>query len=179
MRIIQASKRRGHAERFETGTQGRNTMTHLINKSADGTAKMTRILKSILVAGMLMATPAIAGLTLAQAQQTAPTGNKGFKTTKSQIVELGPEIAGMEGRKLRLRLLTIEPGGYIGMHSHKDRPAVVYFLQGTDTVTFGDGSVKTFKPGDVGSATMATTHWHSNNGKEPAVFVAVDILHKK
>ena len=111
--------------------------------------------------------------------QEAPKGNKGFKTTKTEMVELGAEIAGMEGRQLRLRLLTIEPGGYIGIHSHKDRPAVVYFLQGTDTVTFGDGSVKTFKPGDTGSASHDTTHWHRNDGKEPVVFVAVDILHKK
>ena len=85
----------------------------------------------------------------------------------------------MEGRELRLRLLTIEPGGYIGIHSHEDRPAVVYFLQGTDTVTFGDGTVKTFKPGDTGSADHATTHWHRNDGKEPVVFIAVDILHKR
>ena len=90
---------------------------------------------------------------LAYAQE-APKDNKGFKTAKSEVVELGPEIPGMEGRQLRLRLLTIEPGGHIGVHSHKDRPAVVYFLQGTDTVIFGDGSVKTFKPGDTGSA------WH-------------------
>jgi quercetin dioxygenase-like cupin family protein len=109
----------------------------------------------------------------------APKGNKDFKTTKTEVVDLGPEIAGMEGRQLRLRLLTIEPGGYIGNHSHKDRPAVVYFLQGTDTVTDGDGSVKTFKPGDSGSANHETTHWHRNDGKEPVVFIAVDILHKK
>lgn len=111
--------------------------------------------------------------------QGAPHGNKGFKTVKSEALDLGPEIAGMDGRQLRLRLLTIEPGGYIGIHSHKDRPAVVYFLQGVDTVTFGDGTVKTFKPGDMGSAGRNTTHWHRNDGKEPVVFVAVDILHKK
>jgi quercetin dioxygenase-like cupin family protein len=111
--------------------------------------------------------------------QEAPHGNKGFKTLKSQVIDLAPEIAGMEGRQLRLRLLTIEPGGYIGIHSHKDRPAVVYFLQGADTVSYSDGTVKTFKPGDTGSAIHSTTHWHRNDGKEPVVFVAVDILHKK
>jgi quercetin dioxygenase-like cupin family protein len=41
----------------------------------------------------------------------------------------------MQGRQLRMRILAIDPGGYIGIHSHKDRPAVVYFLKGTDTVT--------------------------------------------
>src|SRR5690606_16057763 len=62
--------------------------------------------------------------------QEGPKDNKGFNTLKSEIVDLGPEIAGMEGRQLRLRLLQIEPGGHIGIHSHQDRPAVVYFLKG-------------------------------------------------
>jgi len=119
-----------------------------------------------------------AGLIAANAQE-APKGNQGFTATKVQTIDLGPEIPGMEGRQLRFRLLTIEPGGHIGIHSHKDRPAVVYFLQGTDTVTLGDGTVKTLHPGDTGTATKDTTHWHRNDGKEPVVFVAVDILHKK
>jgi quercetin dioxygenase-like cupin family protein len=119
-----------------------------------------------------------AGLVGASAQQ-APTGNQGFTATKVQTVDLGPEIPGMEGRQLRFRLLTIEPGGHIGIHSHKDRPAVVYFLQGTSTVTMGDGTVKMLHAGDTGTATKDTTHWHRNDGKEPVVFVAVDILHKK
>ena len=60
----------------------------------------------------------------------APKDNKGFTASKTTVVDLGPEIEGMAGRQLRLRLLTIEPGGHIGIHSHKDRPAVVYFLTG-------------------------------------------------
>jgi quercetin dioxygenase-like cupin family protein len=135
--------------------------------------KSTRLAIAPLALALVLALPAF-GQT-----QEAPKGNKGFKTTKSQVVELAPEIVGMEGRQLRLRLLTIEPGGYIGIHSHKDRPAVVYFLQGADTVSYSDGTVKTFKAGDIGSANHATTHWHRNDGKEPVVFVAVDILHKK
>jgi quercetin dioxygenase-like cupin family protein len=117
------------------------------------------------------------GLRFANSQQAAPKDNKGFKATVQQVVDLGPEIKGMEGRQLRMRMLTIEPGGYIGIHSHKDRPAVVYFLQGTDTVTLEDGTVKVFRPGDTSSANKDTTHWHRNDGKEPVVLIAVDIFH--
>jgi len=56
----------------------------------------------------------------------APKDNKGYTASKTTVVELGPEFEGMAGRQLRLRLLTIEPGGYIGLHNHKDRPAVVF-----------------------------------------------------
>jgi len=119
------------------------------------------------------------GPLLANAQQDAPKDNKGFKTTKTEVVDLGPEIEGMTGRQLRLRVLEIAPGGHIGMHSHKDRPAVAYILQGTDIITFGDGTEKSLQPGESTSATQDTTHWHRNDGKEPVVLIAVDILHPK
>src|SRR6185437_14297800 len=70
----------------------------------------------------------------AASAEDAPKGNKGFTASKTTVVDLGAEIEGMAGRQLRMRVLTIEPGGYIGIHSHKDRPAVVYFMQGTDEV---------------------------------------------
>ena len=115
----------------------------------------------------------------ANAQQAVPTDNKGFTTGKSEIVDLGSEIDGMTGRHLRLRVLSIAPGGHIGIHSHKDRPAVVYFIKGTDTVTFKDGTSKTFHAGDTTKSTKDTTHWHQNNGTEDVVLIAADILHKK
>ena len=119
-----------------------------------------------------------AGLVGANAQQ-APTGNKGLKTSKMQTLDLGPEIEGMTNRQLRFRMLTIDPGGYIGIHGHKDRPAAVYFLQGADTVTSANGNVKIFKPGDATMEGKEATHWHRNDGNEPVVFVTVDILHKQ
>jgi quercetin dioxygenase-like cupin family protein len=122
---------------------------------------------------------ALGGTLPAHSQQAAPKQSKGFKTAKSQIVELGPEIEGLQGRQLRLRLLTIEPGGPIAIHDHKNRPAVVYFLQGVDTVIFGDGTEKQFKAGDTSSATKDTTHWHRNDGKEQVQLIAVDIFQPK
>jgi quercetin dioxygenase-like cupin family protein len=119
------------------------------------------------------------GQQVANSQQAAPKDNKGFKATVKQVVDLKPEIEGMTGRQLRMRLLTIEPGGYIGIHSHKDRPAVVYFVQGTDTITLEDGTVRVFRPGDTSSANKDTTHWHRNDGKEPVVLIAVDVFHNE
>jgi quercetin dioxygenase-like cupin family protein len=118
------------------------------------------------------------GVRIVNAEQSPPKESKGFHTTKTQVVDLGPEIQGMAGRELRLRVLTIEPGGYIGIHSHKDRPAVVYFLQGTDTVISADGTEKQFHAGDTSYATKDTTHWHRNGGKDTVVLIAVDVFHK-
>ena len=108
--------------------------------------------------------------------EDAPKDNKGFTASKTTVVDLGPEIEGTTGRQLRMRVLTIEPGGHIGLHSHKDRPAVVYFMQGTDTVMSADGSLKTFHPGDTSVATKDTAHWHRNDGKDNVVLIAVDVF---
>ena len=123
-----------------------------------------------LVIGMTAATCLVANA------EDAPKGNKGFTASKTTVVDLGPEIDGLAGRQLRMRLLTIEPGGHIGLHSHKDRPAVVYFLQGTDTVLQADGTSKTFHAGDTSSATKNTSHWHRNDGKDNVMLIAVDIF---
>jgi quercetin dioxygenase-like cupin family protein len=84
----------------------------------------------------------------------------------------------MAGWQLRLRTLKIEPGGHIALHDHKDRPAVVVFQQGTDTVTNGDGSSKTFKAGDTTAEGVKTVHWHKNTSSDDVLFVTADLVKK-
>ncbi len=60
--------------------------------------------------------------------------SRGVTAELLTTVDLGPEIEGMEGRRLRMRKVTIEPGGVFGpVHDHKGRPGTVYILQGTIT----------------------------------------------
>ena len=59
-------------------------------------------------------------------EQVAPE-TKGVTVKLLATVDLGPEIEGMAGRQLRMRIVTIEPGGVFGpLHDHKDRPGTVY-----------------------------------------------------
>jgi quercetin dioxygenase-like cupin family protein len=109
----------------------------------------------------------------------APKGNEGFSSSKPTVVDLGPEFPTTAGLELRLRVLTIKPGGHIGIHSHKDRPSVVYFVQGIDTVTRDDGTSQTFHPGDTTAETGATVHWHKNDGKDDVILVAADVIKKE
>jgi len=118
------------------------------------------------------------GVLPANAEEAAPKGNKLLKAVVLQAVDLGPEFEGMQGRQLRMRTLTIEPGGYIGLHSHKDRPAVAYVVSGTDKVTLEDGTSKVLHSGESTYANKDTTHWHLNDGDDPVVLVAVDVFHK-
>jgi quercetin dioxygenase-like cupin family protein len=91
-------------------------------------------------------------------------------------VDLGPEIEGMAGRQLRMRMVTIEPGGVYGpVHDHKDRPGVVYILQGTITDHRG-GIATDYGPGVGWPEDRNTTHWLENRGTSRAVEISVDIV---
>lgn len=91
-------------------------------------------------------------------------------------VDLGPEIEGMAGRRLRMRLVTFEPGGVFGpVHDHRDRPGIVYILQGTIT-DHRDGVATEFGPGLGWPEDRNTEHWLENRGPVPAVEISVDVV---
>ncbi|HMK11196.1 MAG TPA: hypothetical protein VK461_06425, partial [Acidimicrobiales bacterium] len=68
------------------------------------------------------------------ADEQSAQETRGVTVELLAALDLGAEIEGMDGRQLRMRLVTIEPGGVFGpLHDHKDRPGMVYVLQGTIT----------------------------------------------
>ncbi|QSX30591.1 cupin domain-containing protein [Shewanella cyperi] len=101
---------------------------------------------------------------------------KGVQVELLSSLDLGLEIPGMEGRELRMRLVTIAPGGVFGpVHSHIDRPGMVYILQGTIT-DHRNGIATDYGPGVGWPEDRNTTHWLENRGTIPAVEVSVDIV---
>jgi quercetin dioxygenase-like cupin family protein len=91
-------------------------------------------------------------------------------------VDLGPEIQGMEGRQLRMRRVTIDPGGVFGpVHDHKERPGTVYVLQGTIT-DHREGIATDYGPGAGWPEDRNTVHWLENRGTVPAVEISVDVV---
>ncbi len=113
---------------------------------------------------------------MSQSQRVPET--RGVTTELLGTVDLGPEIEGMAGRRLRMRLVTIEPGGVLGpVHDHKDRPGLVYVLQGTIT-DHRDGVATEYGPGLGWPEDRTTLHWLENAGAVPAVEVSVDIVHE-
>nr|WP_285575211.1 cupin domain-containing protein [Geothrix limicola] len=111
-------------------------------------------------------------------EQVAPE-TKGVTVKLLSTVDLGPEIKGMAGRKLRMRMVTIEPGGVFGpIHDHKDRPGTVYILQGTIT-DHRNGIATDYGPGVGWPEDRNTTHWLENRGTIPAVEISVDIVRQE
>jgi len=111
----------------------------------------------------------------AMSAEQAPE-TRGVSVELLTTVDLGPEIPGMEGRQLRMRMVTIEPGGVFGpVHDHKDRPGTVYVLQGT--ITDHRGGVTTdYGPGVGWPEDRHTLHWLENRGTVAAVEISVDVV---
>ncbi|MHC1740117.1 MAG: cupin domain-containing protein [Anaerolineaceae bacterium] len=111
-------------------------------------------------------------------KQVAPE-TKGVTVQLLKSVDLGPEIEGMAGRHFRMRMVTIEPGGVIGpIHDHKDRPGLVYILQGTIT-DHRDGVAKEYGPGVGWPEDKNTMHWLENRGTTTAIEISVDIFRQE
>jgi quercetin dioxygenase-like cupin family protein len=101
---------------------------------------------------------------------------KGISVKLLSTVDLGPEIEGMTGRQFRMRLITFEPGSVFGpIHDHKDRPGLVYILQGTIT-DHRNGVATEYGPGVGWPEDKNTIHWLENRGTTPAVEVSVDLV---
>ena len=101
---------------------------------------------------------------------------RGVTTEVLGTVDLGAEIEGMAGRQLRLRLVTMEPGAVFGpVHDHKDRPGIVYILQGTIT-DHRNGVATEYGPGLGWPEDRNTLHWLENRGAVAAVEISVDIV---
>ena len=108
-------------------------------------------------------------------EQAAPE-TRGIASEVLGTVDLGPEIEGMAGRQLRMRLVTFEPGAVYGpVHDHVDRPGIVYILQGTIT-DHRDGVATEYGPGVGWPEDRNTLHWLENRGAVPAVEISVDIV---
>ena len=103
----------------------------------------------------------------------------GVTTELLATVDLGLEIEGMAGRQLRMRMVTIEPGGVFGpMHDHQDRPGIVYILQGTIT-DHRDGVDTDYGPGVGWPEDRNTMHPLENTGTTLAVEISVDIVRQE
>jgi quercetin dioxygenase-like cupin family protein len=119
---------------------------------------------------------ALAGKENTMGEEQAAPETRGVTSELLGSVDLGPEIEGMAGRELRMRLVTFEAGAVFGpVHDHEDRPGIVYILQGTIT-DHRNGVATDYGPGVGWPEDRTTTHWLENRGTTPAVEISVDIV---
>jgi mannose-6-phosphate isomerase-like protein (cupin superfamily) len=95
------------------------------------------------------------GLGGAVGQQSPPTENKGLDAKVERVV------------------------GVAGLHSHKDRPAFAYVLQGTLTELRAGGYQKSLGPGGILTESRDVEHWAENRSSGKVVLVGVDVIKKQ
>ncbi|MBX9630458.1 MAG: cupin domain-containing protein [Burkholderiales bacterium] len=130
---------------------------------------------SLAIAGTAIAAAAF-GVGVAVGQQTPPSANQGVTVSAPTYLELSKEVDSVEGRQLRLRIVTIEPGGVVANHSHDGRPTVAHLVSGELTERRDGDWVKVHQPGDSWTEGKGVVHWAQNKGTVPTVVVAVDVF---
>ena len=106
------------------------------------------------------------------------TPAKDVTDTVLAAIDLAKEPAEIKDRQLRLRKLVIEPGGIVPWHSHGDRPAIIYIIEGEITEYASTCAVPiVHKAGDVRAETQGTSHWWKNLGDKTVTLLSFDILH--
>ena len=109
---------------------------------------------------------------------TGPSDPVGVKDEVLASIDLSKEKVALADHTLRTRRLEVEPQGVVPWHSHADRPAMIYMLQGELTEHTNTCSVPVvLRAGQIVAETHIVQHWWKNEGKEKAVVLSFDILH--
>ena len=141
-----------------------------------------------LVAGALafLSTAASAGQCPADkmakdAMKPAAEANKpvGVTDTVLNTIDLSKEIMGLDNRQLRIRQLTVAPGGVVPWHSHKDRPALIYIVKGEISEYASNCSVPIVHKAGETSRDADLSHWWKNHGTTEVVLISTDVFNTK
>ncbi len=106
-----------------------------------------------------------------------PSENKGMSASQLSALDLSKQgLNDLERRQMRMRQITIEPGGVAAFHSHAQRPALTYILKGTLLEHRKGAPDRTYRPGEVITESTDVDHWAENKGREPVVLISVDLF---
>lgn len=144
---------------------------------------MNRITLGVLVLAVLAAIGLSAGgwsfITNSKSIEgfSGPARPSGIKAEELVAIELADQVEGLEERRLRTRYWTIQPGGIVPIHSHVDRPATIYVVQGTMAEHRSDREEPVIHEAGGLSLEANVTHWWENIGDEVCILIATDIVH--
>jgi len=127
--------------------------------------------------GLAQAGECPSGQLAANALPGAPTAPVGVTDTELSAVDLAQENVHLEQRRLRMRHMTIAPGGIVPLHSHEDRPALIMVVSGEIYENSSKCAVPILhKAGDVAREHLGTKHWWKNTGSQPVELTIADIV---
>lgn len=144
------------------------------------TLKTLSVTSLIALGGFAFAPAAVAGDCPAGKAGASPlavaTMPKDVTDTVIGSIDLGNGY-NIAGRTMRLRKLVIQPGGIVPNHSHNERPANIYVVDGQVTEYRSTCSVPIeHKTGGVAVESGNLSHWWRNNSNKPVTLISADIV---
>jgi quercetin dioxygenase-like cupin family protein len=110
------------------------------------------------------------------AREAVDVGHEGVTDMVIAMIDVDKE-QGIKDRAFRMRRLNIEPGATVPWHSHAERPAIIYIIEGTIEEYASNCAVPiVHKAGDVVAETKDVSHWWKNTGDETVVLISADLL---
>ena len=135
---------------------------------------------AIAVTGLAHAGQCPADKVAANDLKGAATAPVGVVDNELASIDLGPENVKLDQRRLRLRQMTIMPGGIVPLHSHEDRPALIMVNSGEIYEYSSKCAVPILhKAGETAREFMGTKHWWKNTGSVPVNLTIGDIVNDK
>ena len=118
--------------------------------------------------------------TMANALPQAPNMPIGVTDTELAAIDLAKENVKLDQRRLRMRHMTIAPGGIVPLHSHEDRPALIMVTSGEIYENSSKCAVPILhKAGDIARESLGTMHWWRNSGSQPVELTIADIVNDR
>ena len=146
-----------------------------------------RIGRSLLLAAVVLSASLVASAASAgecPADQKKPNAREavdfkpvGVTDTVIASIDVAKAPFDIKDRLFRMRKLTVEPEGIVPWHSHGDRPAIIYIVEG-EIHEFASNCAAPIvhKAGDVVAETSEVSHWWKNLGDKTAVLISADLL---
>jgi quercetin dioxygenase-like cupin family protein len=153
----------------------------MLQSRTKGRFGRTVFIAGIALGATLMASSAFAGecpadQKKADARKKVDLEHVGVTDTVIATIDVGQE-QGIEDRKFRMRKLVIEPGGVVPWHSHAERPAIIYVVEGEIEEYASNCAVPILhKAGEVVAETKDISHWWKNVGDKTVVLLSSDLL---
>ncbi len=137
-------------------------------------------LLAVVAAGLSQAGECPADKAVANELAGAASAPMGVADVELAAIDLGKENVKLDQRRLRMRMMTIMPGGVVPLHSHEDRPALIMVNSGEIYEHSSKCAVPILhKAGDIARESLGTRHWWKNSGSAVVKLTIADIVNDK
>ena len=138
------------------------------------------LVSAMAFAGLANAGNCPADKVAANALPGAATAPVGIVDTELASIDLAQENVRLDQRRLRLRHMTIAPGGIVPMHSHEDRPALIMVNSGEIYEYSSKCAVPIpHRAGEISREFLGTKHWWKNTGSQAVDLTIADIVNDR